>query len=153
MSLGGSEQTKCVQSSQAKAHEVLYCTVTLFQQQSHHMSSCPHSCLCPALFLLPRTSHRATSPPCFRPRRKVQLFQGPQTAWFRRPFLFSWSFRACFSFSAASVQWFCPQNGHKHEGITLLHTLGNQQPAAARNRNLPSHTTISTNTSTKENKQ
>lgn len=92
-----------------------------------------HSCSCPALFLLPRTSHRATSP-CFRPRRKVQPFQGPQTAWFRRPFLFSWSFRVCFSFSAASVQWFCPQNGPKHECITLLHALGNQQPAAAKNR-------------------
>lgn len=113
-----------IQSSQAKALEILYCIVTSFHQQSHHMSSCSSL----TLFFLPVTSYRATSPPCFMPRRKVHPFQGPQTAWFRTPFLFSWSFKVCFSVSAASVHWFCPQNGPQmHVCITLLHTYGSQE--------------------------
>lgn len=111
-----------------------------------------HSCSSLALFLLPVTSYRATPPP----------FRGPQMAWFLRPCLFSWSYRvllqffSCISSLLLSPEW-CPQ---AHVGITLSHILGNQQPAAAKNRivwtsklNLSFHIATSTNISTKENKQ
>lgn len=99
---------------------VLHCHLVSAAEPSHELLP-THSCSCPALFSLPRTSHRATSPACSRPRRKVQPFQGPQRAWVRRPFLFSWSFRVCFSFSAASVHWFCPQSGPKHVHYLVAH--------------------------------
>lgn len=69
LSLGRCDQAKCIQSSQAKTLEILYCIVTLFHQQepSHELlPTC--SCSSPALFFLPITSYRATAPPCFMPR-------------------------------------------------------------------------------------
>lgn len=136
---------------------VLHCHLVSPAEPSHELLP-TRSCSSLVLFFLPITSHRATSPSCFMPRKKVQPFQGPQTAWFRL-FLFSWSFKVCFSFSAPSAHWFCPQNGPPNPCVhyPAAH-LG--KPTAAKNRifwtpklNLPSHTATSTSISTKENKQ
>lgn len=119
LSLGRSDQTKCVRELPGKGiwDFVLYCHLVSAAEPSHELlPTHSHSSL--ALFLLPTTSYRATPPPCFMPKRKVRPFQGPQMAWFRKPCLFSWSFRVCLSFSAAisslflSPEWSSNACGH-----------------------------------------
>lgn len=118
-----SEDLTKTQSSQPKALKILYLYCHLVSPAEPSQQLLPtHSCSSLALVFLPGTSHRATSPPCFMPRKKARPFQGPQTAWFRL-FLFSWSFKVCFNFSAASTHCFCPQNVPKCMTAILCCTL------------------------------
>lgn len=145
--------------------EMLYCTVTLFHQQEPFHELLPtRSCSSLALCFLPVTTQSHCSS-LFHvqeggttlPRASHSLVQDAIPLFMKLQGLLQ--FLSWISSLVLPTEWASNACLHYQEG-TLLHTLGNQQPAAAKNRifwtpelHLPSHTIVSTNISTKKNKQ
>lgn len=160
LSLGRSAQTKCIQSSQAKALEILYVLSPCFTSRAITQAPAHTFLFVPCSFLSSKNFIQSHFSSLFRAQEEGTTLPRASNSLLQEAIpLFKKLYALLQLFSCISSLVLSPEWSPNMRALTCW-ILGNQEPEAGKNRifwtrrlNLPSHTTIPTNIPTKENKQ